>query len=104
MSSWPRWCAARSSTSSRGPRPRPCTPRPGSRPPRWCARPRTPPGQRPQQVESRYGDPALLDRSEEHTSELQSRGHLVCRLLLEKKKTLVNEDIIPKQERDKYLH
>src|SRR5439155_23508282 len=37
--------------------------------------------------------PAHLDalsrnlwRSEEHTSELQSRGHLVCRLLLEKKK------------------
>src|SRR5437870_6931189 len=27
-----------------------------------------------------------LMRSEEHTSELQSRGHLVCRLLLEKKK------------------
>src|SRR5690625_7004080 len=27
-----------------------------------------------------------LDRSEEHTCELQSRGHLVCRLLLEKKK------------------
>src|SRR5690625_2451863 len=27
-------------------------------------------------------------RSEEHTSELQSRGHLVCRLLLEKKKML----------------
>src|SRR5690625_5844111 len=30
---------------------------------------------------------AGVDRSEEHTSELQSRGHLVCRLLLEKKKT-----------------
>src|SRR5207253_7166405 len=30
--------------------------------------------------------PAItLTRSEEHTSELQSRGHLVCRLLLEKK-------------------
>src|SRR2546429_9998705 len=29
---------------------------------------------------------ALLGRSEEHTSELQSRLHLVCRLLLEKKK------------------
>src|SRR5437870_8642010 len=29
----------------------------------------------------------MLPRSEEHTSELQSRGHLVCRLLLEKKKT-----------------
>src|SRR5690625_6808388 len=28
----------------------------------------------------------LLSRLEEHTSELQSRGHLVCRLLLEKKK------------------
>src|SRR5690625_5579227 len=28
----------------------------------------------------------IEDRSEEHTSELQSRGHLVCRLLLEKKK------------------
>src|SRR5690625_5386042 len=28
---------------------------------------------------------ALSARSEEHTSELQSRGHLVCRLLLEKK-------------------
>src|SRR5439155_16050940 len=27
------------------------------------------------------------ERSEEHTSELQSRGHLVCRLLLEKKKS-----------------
>src|SRR3989442_9491090 len=27
-------------------------------------------------------------RSEEHTSELQSRPHLVCRLLLEKKKTI----------------
>src|SRR5690625_3002599 len=30
-------------------------------------------------------DPSMF-RSEEHTSELQSRGHLVCRLLLEKKK------------------
>src|SRR3712207_7805865 len=33
------------------------------------------------------GHPAsLVDRSEEHTSELQSRQYLVCRLLLEKKK------------------
>src|SRR5690625_6539863 len=30
--------------------------------------------------------PPWRRRSEEHTSELQSRGHLVCRLLLEKKK------------------
>src|SRR3712207_7303811 len=32
-------------------------------------------------------DPADRLRSEEHTSELQSRQYLVCRLLLEKKKT-----------------
>src|SRR5207253_8962896 len=32
------------------------------------------------------GRAAPAMRSEEHTSELQSRGHLVCRLLLEKKK------------------
>src|SRR2546429_7207700 len=31
-----------------------------------------------------------LSRSEEHTSELQSRLHLVCRLLLEKKKNIAN--------------
>src|ERR1039458_10537316 len=31
-----------------------------------------------------------FDRSEEHTSELQSLRHLVCRLLLEKKKTHLN--------------
>src|SRR2546422_6419502 len=31
-------------------------------------------------------DIGLITRSEEHTSELQSRLHLVCRLLLEKKK------------------
>src|SRR2546422_7897012 len=33
-----------------------------------------------------------LLRSEEHTSELQSRLHLVCRLLLEKKKKKVQQD------------
>src|SRR5205814_6946435 len=33
-----------------------------------------------------------LPRSEEHTSELQSLRHLVCRLLLEKKKSLINID------------
>src|SRR2546421_3766914 len=34
-------------------------------------------------------DVCSSDRSEEHTSELQSRSDLVCRLLLEKKKTYV---------------
>src|SRR5690625_6063627 len=37
---------------------------------------------------------AEITRSEEHTSELQSRGHLVCRLLLEKKKTQDNTSTI----------
>src|SRR2546429_2681153 len=32
--------------------------------------------------------PVVVNRSEEHTSELQSRLHLVCRLLLEKKKNI----------------
>src|SRR5205814_9635488 len=36
----------------------------------------------------RDADAAKIDRSEEHTSELQSLRHLVCRLLLEKKKEL----------------
>src|SRR3712207_6896750 len=35
-------------------------------------------------------EPEQRDRSEEHTSELQSRHYLVCRLLLEKKTTLHN--------------
>src|SRR3712207_6944027 len=34
--------------------------------------------------------PRMLSRSEEHTSELQSRQYLVCRLLLEKKKKQLN--------------
>src|SRR5437660_2194632 len=39
--------------------------------------------------ENTSGNPGVeCTRSEEHTSELQSRGHLVCRLLLEKKKKL----------------
>src|SRR5207253_8695817 len=44
-----------------------------------------------------YGHRLLTERrmpirSEEHTSELQSRGHLVCRLLLEKKNHLCISD------------
>src|SRR2546422_4272654 len=40
----------------------------------------------PPSSETKMGAVALAERSEEHTSELQSRLHLVCRLLLEKKK------------------
>src|SRR6478752_9091752 len=47
--------------------------------------------QRPQ-ASSRLGS-----RSEEHTSELQSRLHLVCRLLLEKKKYNLNSSTLQKK-------
>src|SRR5687768_17992812 len=40
-----------------------------------------------------FGVPIDDTRSEEHTSELQSRLHLVCRLLLEKKKKKQKSDI-----------
>src|SRR5699024_12392873 len=40
------------------------------------------------QASHRAGQPSGLPRSEEHTSELQSRFDLVCRLLLEKKKEI----------------
>src|SRR5690625_3882472 len=40
-------------------------------------------------------DAQAQERSEEHTSELQSRGHLVCRLLLEKKKRKNRKDTRP---------
>src|SRR5690625_6816479 len=39
-----------------------------------------------QKTDTEYMKDLKEFRSEEHTSELQSRGHLVCRLLLEKKK------------------
>src|SRR5947209_10345278 len=44
-------------------------------------------------VGSAPSEPALRSRSEEHTSELQSRQYLVCRLLLEKKKNKINDTI-----------
>src|SRR5204862_3182214 len=52
-------------------------------------------GRRTFESRSRNGIPiprAVYDRSEEHTSELQSRRDLVCRLLLEKKKKKINTD------------
>src|SRR3712207_7510662 len=66
------WPGTRTCTCWSAPAAWPCLPAPaGPAPPRSsCARP------------PRSGGP----RSEEHTSELQSRQYLVCRLLLEKKK------------------
>src|SRR2546421_2426258 len=43
-------------------------------------------------------DVCSSDRSEEHTSELQSRSDLVCRLLLEKKKTQRRSNITIEQD------
>src|SRR3712207_6929726 len=40
------------------------------------------------------GYSAVNSRSEEHTSELQSRQYLVCRLLLEKKKNIIHQLLI----------
>src|SRR2546429_6140416 len=40
----------------------------------------------------KHAESSTLKRSEEHTSELQSRLHLVCRLLLEKKKKKITEE------------
>src|SRR5438034_6661675 len=51
-------------------------------------------------AESDKGD---LERSEEHTSELQSHSDLVCRLLLEKKKIIVSPDHIPPTERNPHI-
>src|SRR3712207_7690657 len=52
------------------------------------------------------GSPVFLVRSEEHTSELQSRQYLVCRLLLEKKKIITRYDknYLKLREQNKYLN
>src|SRR6266545_8110441 len=47
---------------------------------------------------ARRSPAATIDRSEEHTSELQSLAYLVCRLLLEKKKKY-NFDSNPEEKR-----
>src|SRR5690625_6692502 len=44
--------------------------------------------------------PTAYRRSEEHTSELQSRGHLVCRLLLEKKNVTNRTSALPAELRE----
>src|SRR2546429_5089698 len=56
------------------------------------------PGRRSDRMPSqtRHAEPSFcvrreMKRSEEHTSELQSRLHLVCRLLLEKKKNQITK-------------
>src|SRR3989442_3218745 len=66
LSGWPTGCRAGGATSA------------------WCPRQ----SRKSPALRTRA---AVRHRSEEHTSELQSRPHLVCRLLLEKKKTYYHE-------------
>src|SRR6266481_7430557 len=68
----------------------------GAAPPGPVRRVRLPPRHRPRLR-------AQPDRSEEHTSELQSQFHLVCRLLLEKKKHNYNTKFYTKKKK-KYTH
>src|SRR5262249_60693085 len=53
----------------------------------WLAAARAPQAAKQPQMRPRRREPIIPIRSEEHTSELQSLTNLVCRLLLEKKKT-----------------
>src|SRR5439155_17025403 len=75
-----------SARATGSPRPSPATVRrprdPTARPSRTTTGGTRPRSARPCSTSGR-------SRSEEHTSELQSRGHLVCRLLLEKKKKYI---------------
>src|SRR5689334_24036456 len=50
-----------------------------------------------------YGFPRRGRRSEEHTSELQSQFHLVCRLLLEKKKQTNYQPLLTVKQRTTHL-
>src|SRR3712207_7176184 len=70
--------ARTSSAASARSKSNPCPPPPN---PARCCRPRPPNDGQPSRRRRR------APRSEEHTSELQSRQYLVCRLLLEKKNT-----------------
>src|SRR2546426_7099289 len=60
---------------------------------------RAPPAQGP--LQQRRGHERRGDRSEEHTSELQSPCNLVCRLLLEKKKKRLRQRQRPVDRRDR---
>src|SRR5207253_5951774 len=74
------WRGASPVRSERSNGPQPSSRRAISRRAPTCRPPRTTSSRRSPTRSTRWR------RSEEHTSELQSRGHLVCRLLLEKKK------------------
>src|SRR2546422_4511097 len=80
----PERCAERT-RRRRDPARTPAAPPPTARSPRSAAA-------------SSAGEWPRRGRSEEHTSELQSRLHLVCRLLLEKKNMISTKIIFPQTE------
>src|SRR3712207_7260102 len=73
------------SRGSGGRRLRPCRPRRGRR---SSSRPESSPRRARRRGKTSAARSPPASRSEEHTSELQSRQYLVCRLLLEKKKVI----------------
>src|SRR6476620_12162645 len=60
---------------------------------------RSHPAEQPDALRERAADQHGRHRSEEHTSELQSRQYLVCRLLLAKKKTNAQKHLHSKQKK-----
>src|SRR2546429_3228436 len=82
--------------------------KPAQKAPPKPAKPAEPELEREQEYELVLEQEQLVpayDRSEEHTSELQSRLHLVCRLLLEKKKTnLSNISSCHAEVRNLFMH
>src|SRR5690625_483971 len=74
-------------SSGSDPQPEPHQPPPGQSTPGDDNEPDDPGGNtEPEPITTPNSFSFAPQRSEEHTSELQSRGHIVCRLLLEKKK------------------
>src|SRR6266496_6448651 len=65
---------------------------------RGCRDPSSPPASAPPLLATGRDRHARAPRSEEHTSELQSRRDLVCRLLLEKKKKRAKNKIITQKK------
>src|SRR2546422_1496664 len=59
---------------------------------------RSPTASRGSRITAAWASVFLSLRSEEHTSELQSRLHLVCRLLLEKKKKKNTQETLSRKE------
>src|SRR5688572_31827764 len=54
-------------------------------------------------ISAEYTDALMIERSEEHTSELQSQSNLVCRLLLEKKKQRKHKQVPHTRRSERFI-